>query len=210
MITEINFNEQDNETLLLLIKEAEGYHETFVSLNAPKETLDDINERIQTMRAILQNRRKAVATEGQSEKKPIYSSSLKSQIPMKQTSTTQAQPQAKTAQVSSHKIEVERKIKDRPFDANDARRYRSLITDLQVQLKSWMLIKKENKPYLRAKHKNIVCKKFSLIFDHVNSRCLTLEWKKYLFEEASYSSCFEKKRFFLNLDRILKDFDLRD
>lgn len=207
MTTEINFNDQDNETLLILIEEAKGYHETFVSLNAPKETLDDITERIETMRQILKDRRKAVATEGQSEKKPIHSSSLKSQTPMKQTSGTQAQPQAKTEPILET-TKTQRKRINPPFRGNDARRYRDLVISLQVQLRAWMLIKEENKQYKRVEHRKLVKEKLKLVVDHINSKCVTAEWKKLLLNDKTFSSGFNKKRFSFNVEKVLKDFDL--
>jgi hypothetical protein len=153
----------------------------------------------------LRNRSKQlVAIEEQEPKKRVlHPSSLKSQM-MNAPPTIKM----KKENIVIVKEEVERVVKNVPFDNNDMKRYRHLVTILQVQLKAWMMIKKDNKEAYKAKHQKLATDNIKAIVEHINRRAKNDTWKRLLLTEVSYSSGYKKMRFSFNIDKVLKDFEL--
>lgn len=202
--------EKSNQELISYCNRLQKAIESCYAVGKANDAIE-LEDKLKELESELYERNKQTEQEVSELKKLIQvSSNLKSQT-TKQASTIQVQPIVKTEPILETKTKkppIKRKKMEGAFDTNDARRYRSLVTDLQVQLKSWMLIKEENKPFLKPKHKKLVETKLNLIVDHIKSRCKTDEWKDILLNKTSYSSCYDKKRFNFNLKEVLKEFGL--
>jgi hypothetical protein len=202
--TKIDYNSLSIEGLKSLLAEIIEGIETLIALEMYKQ-VEAAKIRAEKIKALIQERQKqSVAVEGQEPKKRIlHPSSLKSQM-------MNAPPIIKTKAetIVIVKEEVERVVKNIPFDFNDMKRFRRLVTNLQVQLKTWMLIKDDNKNYYRAKHKQLAIDNVKLIVTHIEQRAKNERWKRLLLLETTYSSGYKKKRFGFDIDKILKDFKL--